>query len=105
MVGYVAQIRWCWKEVIVDISRLPGHKFNQLRIATAQALITTHKGDAIAIFHLMALLGQVKSILSCIQMESHGANINEKHCLLPGGKQRILMDDYQITLDIIYGLA
>jgi hypothetical protein len=38
-------------------------------------------------------------------MESHGADINEKPRLLPGGKQRILTDDYQIPLDINNGLA
>jgi hypothetical protein len=38
-------------------------------------------------------------------MESHGADINEKPYLVPGGKQRILMDSYQIPLDINNGLA
>jgi hypothetical protein len=38
-------------------------------------------------------------------MESHGADINEKPHLVPGGKQRILMDGYQIPLDINNGLA
>jgi hypothetical protein len=38
-------------------------------------------------------------------MESHGADINEKPHLVPGGKQRILMDGYQILLDINNGLA
>jgi hypothetical protein len=92
-------------ERFVDVSGLAGHKVNQLRIVTAQALITTHKGEAIATFHQIALLGKGKSILSCIQMESHGADINEKTRLLPGGKQRIIMDDYQIPLDINNGLA
>jgi hypothetical protein len=92
-------------ERFVDVSGLAGHKDNQLRIVTAQALISTHTGDAIATFHQMALLGKGKSILSCIQMESHGADINEKPRLLPGGRQRILMDDYQIPLDINNGLA
>jgi hypothetical protein len=53
----------------------------------------------------MALLGTGKSILSCIQTESHGADINEKPRLIPGGKQRILMDNYQIPLDINNRLA
>jgi hypothetical protein len=43
-------------ERFVDISGLAGHKVNQLRIVSAQALVTTHKGDAIATFHQMALL-------------------------------------------------
>jgi hypothetical protein len=92
-------------ECFVDVSGLAGYKFYQLRIVTAQALITTHKkGDAIATFYQTALLGKGKSILSCIQMESHEANINEKPGLIPSGKQCILMDDYQIPLDVNNGL-
>ena len=37
-------------------------------------------------------------------MEDYGAEINDRSSLLPGGKQRILMDGYQIPLDIISGL-
>jgi hypothetical protein len=40
----------------VDVSGLGGHRKNQLRIVTAQALIATHKGDVIAVFHKIALL-------------------------------------------------
>ena len=88
----------------VDVSGLDGHKVSQLHIVTAQALIQTHKGNAIATFHQMAYLGKGHSILSCIQMEHHGAEINDRSTLLPGGKQRILIDNYPIPLDIIGGL-
>jgi hypothetical protein len=40
-------------ERYVDVSGLAGHKVNQLRVVTARALITTHKGDAIATFRQM----------------------------------------------------
>jgi hypothetical protein len=53
-------------ERFVDIFGLAGHKVSQLRTVTAQALIPTHKGNAIAKFHQMVLLGKVKSILSCL---------------------------------------
>jgi hypothetical protein len=53
----------------------------------------------------MALLGKGKSILSCLQMEAYGADINDKPRSLPGGKQRILMDGYQIPLEFKNGLA
>jgi hypothetical protein len=69
----------------------------------AQALVSTYKGDAIAIFHQMALLGKGKSILSCLQMEAHGADINDHSKLLPGGKQRTLIDGYQMPLDFKNG--
>ena len=79
-------------ERFVDVFGLAGHKVSLLRIVTAQALVTTHKGEAIATFHQMALLGKGKSILSCLQMEAYGADINDRSRLLPGGKQRILVD-------------
>lgn len=91
-------------ERFVDVSGLGGHRENQLRIVTAQALIETHKGNVIAIFHQTALLGKGKSILSCIQMEHYGADINDKPLLLQGGKQRIVMDNYQIPLAFQNGL-
>jgi hypothetical protein len=64
-------------ERFVDVVGLAGHKVSQLQIVTAQALVSTHKGDAIATFHQMALLGKGKSILSCLQMEAYGADIND----------------------------
>jgi hypothetical protein len=44
-------------EHFVDVSSLAGHKVNQFHIVTAQVLVTTHKGDAIATIHQMALPG------------------------------------------------
>jgi hypothetical protein len=41
-------------ERFVDVSGLAGHKISQLRIVTAQVLVSTHKGDAIATFHQMS---------------------------------------------------
>jgi hypothetical protein len=92
------------RERFVDVVGLAGHKVSQLRIVTAQAVVSTHKGEAIATFHQMALLCKGKSILSCLQMEAHGANINDRSRLLPGGKQRILIDGYQMPLDFKNGL-
>jgi hypothetical protein len=39
------------------VSGLAGPKINQLLIDTAKALVSTHKGAAIAMFHQMGLLG------------------------------------------------
>jgi hypothetical protein len=61
--------------------------------------VSSHKGDAIATFHQMAWLGKGKSILSCLQMEAYGADINDRSQLLPAGKQHILIDGYQLPLD------
>ena len=90
-------------ERFVDVSGLAGHQESQLRIVTGMALLHTHKGDAIGVFHQSALLGKGKSILSCVQMEHYGANIDDKSRQL-GGRQRILMDGYQIPLDFHNGL-
>jgi hypothetical protein len=49
-------------EHFVDVVGLAGQKVSQLRIVTAQALASTHRGDAIATVHQMALLGKGKSI-------------------------------------------
>jgi hypothetical protein len=92
-------------ERFVDVSGLVGHIENQLCIITAQALIETHKENVIAVFHHIALLGKGKSMLSCIQMEHYGAEINDKPLRVPGGKQRIVMDGYQIPLAYRNGLA
>jgi hypothetical protein len=70
----------------VVVIGLAGHKVNQLQIVTSQALVSTHQDDVIATFHQMALLGKGASILLCLQMEAHGADINDRSCLLPGGK-------------------
>jgi hypothetical protein len=92
-------------ERYVDVSGLGGHRENQLRIATAKALIETHKGNVIAVFHQIVLLGKGKSILSCLKMEHYGAEINDKSLRIPGGKQRIVMDGYQIPPTFCNGLA
>jgi hypothetical protein len=88
----------------VDVSGLAGHMVSQLSIVTAQALVTTHKGDAIATFHQMASLGSGKSKISRLQMEAYGADINNRSCSLPSGKQRILVDGYQLPLQFENGL-
>jgi hypothetical protein len=91
-------------ERFVDVVGLTDRRVSQLHIVTAQALMTTHKGDVIATFHQMALLGKGKSILSCLQMEAHGADINNRSHLFSGGKQHILMDGYQFPLDFKNGI-
>jgi hypothetical protein len=89
----------------VDVFGLAGHKVSQLRIVTSQAVVTTHRGAVIATFHQMALLGKGKSILSCLQMKAYGVDINDCPISLPGGKQRNLIDGYQIPLHFKNGPA
>jgi hypothetical protein len=51
-------------ERFVDVVGLAGHKVSELRIVSAQALVTTHKGDMIATFHKWHCLekGRVSSL-------------------------------------------
>jgi hypothetical protein len=72
-------------EGFVDVSDLAGHKVSRLRIVTVHALITTHMGEAIATFHQMVLLRKGKSIVSCLQLEAFGADINVCSRMIPGG--------------------
>jgi hypothetical protein len=44
----------------VDVVGLAGHIVSQLCIVTAQALLSTHKRDAIATFHQMACLEKAR---------------------------------------------
>ena len=88
----------------IDVSGLAGPTVSKLRIVKAQSFISTHEADAIATFHQMALLGKGNSTLSCLQMEAFGADINDRSRLLPGGKQRIVIDGYQLPLDFTNGL-
>jgi hypothetical protein len=50
----------------VNVVGIAGHKVSQLRIITAQLLISTHKVNVLATFHQMVILGKVKRILSCL---------------------------------------
>jgi hypothetical protein len=47
-------------ERVFDVSGHSGHKLSRV---TAQALISAHKGDAIATFYQKVLLGKGKSVL------------------------------------------
>jgi hypothetical protein len=87
-------------ERFMDVAEISVHKVSQLRIVTAQALlVTTHRGDVIATLHQMALLGKGTGILSYLQMEAHGADINDCSCPFSRRGTRYLMDGYQFPLD------
>jgi hypothetical protein len=71
---------------------------------TVQALLQTHKGNVVDVFHQTTLLEKGKSLLSCLQMKHFGAEINNQSLGLPGDKQCIQMDQYQIPLAFKNGL-
>jgi hypothetical protein len=54
-------------DCFVDVSGLAGHKVIHLLSVTAQALVVTHKGYAIATFHQMACL--VKAKVYCLAVK------------------------------------
>jgi hypothetical protein len=92
-------------ESFVDDCGLSAHSKDQLQIVTAQALIETHTSNVIAVFHQTELLVKGKSILSCLQMDHYGTEINGKSLKLAGGLQRILTDGYKIPLAFHNGIS
>ena len=66
----------------------------------------SHHGPVIAIFHQYAHMGSGKSIHSSIQLEAFGLEVNDKSCMVAGGRQQIVTPDgYIHPLQIKDGLA
>jgi hypothetical protein len=64
-------------ERFVYVSGLTGHKYIQLCCVNAQALVSINKGDYIAKFHEMAMLGKDENTLSHVQMEGIDSDTND----------------------------
>jgi len=89
---------------LVDVIGIADEKVYRLNLGTSQTLIATNKGNAIGTFYQVALLGRGTSVLSCLQMEAFGLDINDRSSRLPKGEQRILVDGYRIQLYFQDGL-
>ena len=57
-------------------------------IATVAGVATSNEGKVICVFHEAAYTGQHQSILSCIQMEHHGLDVDDKH-IMSGGSSSV----------------
>ena len=89
----------------VDIRGIDNHQVTNIPIATVGGVISTQRGEAIAIMHQYAYTGKGKTIHSSGQMEWFKNNVNDKSIKVDGGLQRILtLEGYHIPLNFIEGL-
>src|SRR5687768_2734855 len=88
----------------VEIQGIDNHCINDIPIVTAGGVVTTQKGEVIAIMHQYAYAGKGMTIYSCGQLEAHKQAVHDKSIKV-GGKQRIeTLDGYIIPLNIRNGL-
>src|SRR5688572_19663442 len=88
----------------VDIQGIDNHCISDIPIVTAGGVVTTQKGEVIAIMHQYAYVGKGKTIHSCGQLEAHKQTVHDKSIKV-GGKQCIeTLDGYIIPLNIRQGL-
>ena len=72
----------------VDAEGIDRHQMNNIRIGTLCGYVQTNRGPAIAILNQAANTGRGQTILSSIQMEAFGVNVDDKSIKV-GGKQWI----------------
>ena len=88
-----------------DVSGINDHTIEGLPIATFTGIVESHLGLICLIMHQYAYHGKDKTIHSCIQVEHHGNDVNDRSIKLKGGKQCITtLDGYSIPLQIRSGL-
>ena len=89
----------------VDIQGIDSHQIVNIPVVSAGAVVKTHRGNVILIFHQYAHVLNSKTIHSSAQLEMFGNSVDEKSLLVPGGKQCITTPDgYCIPLNIKSGL-
>ena len=82
-----------------DVSGIDNHTLDSLPIATVAGVAQTHFGPVCLIMHQYAYHGKGKTIHSCVQIEHHGNDVNDKSIKVQGGKQRITtVDGYAIPI-------
>src|SRR5687767_5591732 len=88
----------------VDIQGINNHCITDIPIVTTGGVVSTQKGEVIAIMHQYAYVGKGKTIYSCTQLEAHKQTVHDKSKRV-GGKQQIeTLDGYIIPLNICQGL-
>ena len=95
-----------WSGGTVDIHGIDDHRVSATRLGTFSAVIRTHLGERIGIWHQMASMPFGKTILSPIQMEFHRVSVNEKSPHVTGHTPTLITPDGYITpMEIYDGLA
>ena len=67
-----------WAGRAVDLSGIDDHTLQSVQVGTFGALVRTHLGERILIWHQMAHMPDGSTILSAGQMEARGTTVNEK---------------------------
>ena len=67
-----------WAGRAVDLSGIDDHTLRSVQVGTFGALVRTHLGERILIWHQMAHMPDGRTILSAGQMEARGTTVNEK---------------------------
>ena len=88
----------------VDITGIDNHKIPPINVGTVGAVVTTHKGDVIAIFHEYALCVTGKTIHSGGQLEWAGNKVCDRSIKIGGTQVIETPGGYKMPLDIIDGL-
>ena len=89
---------------LVDVTGVGNHQVNDLNIVTCGAVLDTHKGKVIGIFHQYAYMPESQTIHSSGQLE-HFMNMVYNKSQKIGGKQyNKTLDGYLIPIGIIQGL-
>ena len=90
----------------VKVSGIDNHKLNHLPIVTARGVVDTQRGEVIVILNQYTHLPSSKIVLSSVQIESFGSQVNNK-CIkvCDKGQCIITADGYIIPICITEGLA
>ena len=95
----------CFSDRTLNVTGIDNHEMTNLRIGTFGGVITTQRGEAIAIFNQSACHPNGKSIISCLQVEDNGIEVHDK-LEVHGGRQCIVTPDgYVAPLDAHQGLV
>ena len=89
----------------VNVAGFDNHERSDIRVGTGASYIKTQRGPAIAIWHQYGIIGEGKSVHSCIQLEHYKQKVDDRSMKVIGGTQCIrTRDGYYIPIDIINGL-
>ena len=95
-----------WNGGTVDIHGIDNHRVSATRLGSFAAVIRTHLGERIGVWHQMASMPFGKTILSPLQMEAHRVTVNDKSPHVTGRTPTLITPEGYITpMEINDGLA
>ena len=89
----------------VDVSGVGNHKLTDLKIVSAGGVMSTHKGDVVAILHQYALIPGSMTIHSSLQLEAFRQNVDDRSHKLGGSQSITTVEGYVVPLNICNGFA